>query len=539
MASKNSTGSLAPQGIALDETVQGLSRECTFPVPAGSVSVLQTHISVVFLAGDLVYKLKKPVKLPFLDFSTVDLRHHFCNEEVRINRPWAPDVYLGVVPVTRDTDGLRFEGCGPVVDWAVKMRRLPESETLRSRWQRGLLELSEVEPVARRIAEVHRQAGAVFGAKACEANGAFHRYWAENWEFACGLSKDIIEPQVLQRLLTLSNEWKQRLDETLKQRAMDGYIREVHGDLRLEHIFLFPMRAPPGDIVIIDGIEFSPSLRCIDVAADVAFLLMELSFIGRRDLARRVADIYVAAANDDPGSAVLTLFSVYRSAVRGKVASILSAESEVPPLDREKAVSRSRAHWLWCLSELEVPDRRPALVLVSGLPGTGKSTLSRMLADTAHFEVIRSDVVRKEIFATSCAISDPAALYSVDNTQRVYDECLARARTRLLSGGRIIVDATFQREENRRQYLQLAIDCGVQALWLECRVSAEIAMKRLEARRGDASDADWSVYQHVRTQWDSGSELTERFHAIVKAGDSADSVVKSACETLRVEELLS
>ena len=140
MDSENSATSRAATEGSLDELVKSLSRECAFPVPVEAVSVRQTHISVVFLGGEFVYKVKKPVKFAFLDFSTVELRHHFCEEEVRINRPWAPDVYLGVVPITRDARGLRFEGSGPVIDWAVKMRRLPESATLRSRLQDGVLE---------------------------------------------------------------------------------------------------------------------------------------------------------------------------------------------------------------------------------------------------------------------------------------------------------------------------------------------------------------------------------------------------------------
>lgn len=188
-------------------------------MPVDDITVRQTHISVVFLGADLVYKVKKQVKLPFLDFSTVELRHHFCEEEVRINRPWAPDVDLGVVPITRDADGLRFEGTGPVIDWAVKMRRLPESATLWSRLQDGVLELCDLERVARRIAATHQRASRVIADQACAANAEFRRCWSENWEFAQTLNSEIIEPQVLARLQTLSDEWIQRYEETLIQRA--------------------------------------------------------------------------------------------------------------------------------------------------------------------------------------------------------------------------------------------------------------------------------------------------------------------------------
>ena len=529
MDSENSADSRAATEGSVDEMVQSLSLACAFPVSVNDVTVRQTHISLVFLGGELVYKIKKPVKLPFLDFSTVELRHHYCEEEVRINRPWAPDVYLGVVPITRDADGIRFEGNGTVIDWAVKMRRLPESATLRSRLQDGLLELCDLERVARRIADTHQQASPLAAVEASRANLEFCRYWSENWEFARTLNREIIEPQVQERLQTLSETWMRRHEATLVQREKNGSIRDVHGDLRLEHVFLFPDREIPNDIVVLDGIEFSPSLRRIDVAADMAFLVMELSFVGRRDLARRFADVYFSETSDVTGCDVLPLFAVYRSAVRAKVAAILGAESEIPKPDRDGALARSRAHWLWCLSEMEEPDRRPALVLVSGLPGTGKSTLSRMLADKARFEVLRSDVIRKEIFTTVAAADNSASIYSVDRTQQVYDECWTRARSRLLAGGRVIVDATFQREANRQKFLQLAIDCGVRAVWLECTAPAERVQRRLAARQGDASDADWSIYELVRKQWEQPSEFTERFHEIIESDEDADSALTVAC----------
>ena len=519
---------------AFEQLVLDLSQPSAFPESVVDVTVRQTHISCVFIAGDVVYKVKKPVKLSFLDFSTVELRHHFCNEELRINQPWAPNVYLGVVPVTRDSNGLRFEGQGPIIDWAVKMRRLPESANLRSGLVDGSLQISDLDRIARRIAALHHRAKPVEGEFASVANAAFQRCWQDNWDFARQLNSDIIEPSVLERLVNLSNATMQQYEATLEKRAFNGWLREVHGDLRLEHVYYFPEQPAPHDIVILDGIEFSPALRQIDTVADVAFLLMELSFVGRCDLARYFADIYFAEFSDKTCREVLPLFTVYRSAIRAKVAAIFAGESEIQQSDREKAVARSRTHWLWCLSEMEQPDRRPALVLVSGLPGTGKSTLARMLANDGDFEILRSDVIRKEIFSQI----ESARLYSADKTQRVYDESWIRACQQLRAGHRVIVDATFQSDANRQRFLQLAIDSGIRAVWLECTASEDVTQRRLDARQGYASDADWNVYKLVRQQWESASDFTKPYHHEIPAGESSDVTFNAAREHLKSRGLM-
>lgn len=523
---------------SLDDLINSLSRKCAFRVPVEEVEVLQTHISAVFLATDIVYKLKKPVKLPFLDFSTVELRKHFCEEEVRINERWAPEVYLGVVPVTCETDGFQFEGEGPVVDWAVKMRRLPESATLRSRFDEGLLEPQQLKLVAQRISKIHSQAEAATGDSASRAETTFRQRFNDNWDFARQLTVDFIQPGVLQRLQTLSAVWFERFDQQLRERSECGQIRDVHGDLRLEHVFFFPEQTPPGDILILDGIEFDISLRRTDLVADVAFLAMELAFLGRRDLAACFTEAYFSETKDWSGHALLPLFTAYRSAVRAKVAAIVASESEIPEAARTKALKRSRAHWLWCLSELEQPDLRPGLIFVSGLPGTGKSTLARMLAEKGSFEVLRSDVVRKELFSVESRVDDATPLYSSARTQQVYEECLSRAGKRLTNGERVIVDATFQSELQRRQFIELALDCGARIVWLECTASDDVTKQRLDARTGDASDADWSVHKLIRDRWEPPSKMTQRFHFKVQTENSPTTSLIAAWKVLQQQGLI-
>src|SRR5262245_13870789 len=379
------------------ELIGALSEPRNWPIPVTDVEVRQTHISAVFMAGELVYKIKKPVRLSFLDFSTLDKRRHFCDEEVRLNRRLAPEVYLGVVPVSRDGAKVRFEGPGEPVEWAVKMRRLPESATLEQRLLRDEIDAGQLRALAFRLAKFHADA-------ACSQHiSSFGRFDVvagnirENFAVSAPTVGQTIRPAVRERLLALTEGALSDSQALIEARAMRGVPCDTHGDLHLDHVYFFPERAPPADLVVIDCIEFNKRFRYADPVADMAFLVMDLEFHGRRDLAREFADAYFEACGDDEGRRLLNLYVSYRAAVRAKVDGLQLARAEIPEEDRDRALRRARGHWLLALSELEQPERRACLLLVGGLPGTGKSSLAANLVTRAGFDVIRSDVVRKEL----------------------------------------------------------------------------------------------------------------------------------------------
>lgn len=522
--------------MELPRLIETLARPAAYPYQVGEVEVRQTHISVAFLAGPFVYKVKKPVAPGFLDFTTLDKRLLYCREEVRLNRRLAPDVYLGVVPITATPRGLQFEGQGVALEWAVKMHRLPDEATFLERVRRSDVDVRLVEEVARRIAAFHRAAEtndriSSFGRAAVVA-----RTILDVFDRAAPRIEGIVAREVFARVKGLAEESLKRLGPLIDSRAARGVPRDCHGDLHLDHIYCFPDRPPPGDLVAIDCIEFNERFRFIDPVADMAFAVMDFAFHGRRDLARTFADAYFCATEDDEGRTLLPLYTAYRAAVRGMVDGMLVHEAEVLEAERAAAHARSRAHWLLALAELESPGRRPCLLLVAGLPGTGKSTLANALSRRAGFEVIRSDVIRKELAGLPADEPSPPevreSLYSKGSTDRTYGECLRRAESLLAGGLRVLVDATLREEKQRRTFLNMAVSCGVPSAMLLCQADPTTIRNRLNSRRGDASDADWNVYLRTAASWeDVGEGVARALHPVSTDGTLEQSLGR-ACKVL-------
>lgn len=523
--------------MELARLIEALSHPAAYPEPPGEVQVRQTHISVVFLAGRFAYKIKKPVDLGFLDFRTLETRRHFCAEEVRLNRRLAPTVYQGVVPVTRYGEGLRFGGDGEAVEWAVQMERLPEEATLLSRLRRRQFDATQLEQLAQRIAAFHAMAESGPRIVAFARFDAIADILRDNLGVPVASMDDLVRRPVLERVQDRMEKTLAHLRPRIESRAARGMPRDTHGDLRLEHIYLFPDKQPPEDLVVIDCIEFNERLRFADPVTDMAFVVMDLQFEGRRDLAQTFADAYFRAAGDDEGQELLPLYTAYRSMVRAKVGGIEYREAEIPESDRLSARQRARAHWLLALGALEEANRKPCLLLVGGLPGSGKSTLARGLAERASFHVLRSDIVRKELAAEAgVPLVSPTTenIYTPEWTAKTYAECLRRAEELLFAGQRVLVDATFREERWRRLFLETSVRWGVPTMLLFCRVDPAIAQGRLERRHDDASDADWRIYQSLTRSWQEISSLTRPLVHTISSGGSIEETLMQGLETLRV-----
>ncbi|MDH3735059.1 MAG: AAA family ATPase, partial [Gemmatimonadota bacterium] len=477
-------------------------------------------------------------------------------EEVRLNRRLAPDVYLGVSPIVSVDGALRVaeldvEGpgespvagdvpVGEAVEWAVRMVRLDDERRMANWVEDGTLRPYHVAVVARRLAAFHAAAD---GGEAISRWGRFETVAGnarENLEQASPHIGHTITAELHERLSVALERELAGFESLIERRAAAGVPRDTHGDLHLDHIYLFDDRDPPADIVIVDCIEFNERFRHADPVADIAFLDMDLRFHGRRDLARTLVESYFEASGDAEGRALLRFYSAYRAAVRAKVVGMRALEPEVPDASRAEATAEAEAHWLLALELLEPPGRRPCLVLVGGLPGTGKSTLSNALAETGEFRVVASDRIRKSLAGldaqTSAAAAYGEGLYTPEWNERTYAALLQQAEDGLLRGERLIVDASFREENRRVELLSIARRLRVPAVFLLLEAPEARIRDRLDTRPRGPSDADQLTYEAIRDRWEPPSRDTEHVTRVVHTGQTIAWSLEQALDHL--EEIL-
>ncbi len=473
----------------------GLRDPRAYPDTPSEVEVVQTHISCVFLAGDAVYKVKKPVRFSFLDFSTLERRRHFCEEEVRLNRRLAPAVYRGVVPIVRTRDGYRVGASGEPVEYAVHMQRLPPERLLRAVVERGEANDALLERIAAKIATFHADPSTLpvttDGALPEEIAGTLR----ETFD-ALAAARDVpnLDAAMLADLRVLTGAALRRVAPILRRRRDAGRVREGHGDLRADHICC--TEALP----IIDCVEFSSRLRTCDVASEVAFLASELDFLGAAALADTFVAAYVRLSGDAEVPALLPFFRAYRAAVRAMVATLTAAEPEVDAAQRAQQREDAR-RYLALATRRAWEAQGPLLVVVMGLSGSGKSRLATALADESGLLVLRSDILRKRLaglapLARATTTAAVARLYSAAHSAAVYGALVVDAARALASGRSVVLDATFQRRDDRARVRALATRAGVPLFWIECRAATATIHDRLRARaarRDDPSDATVAI----------------------------------------------
>jgi hypothetical protein len=465
-----------------------------------SVRLVETHISWVFLTGRYAYKVKKPVKLPFVDFSTLALRKRFCDEELRVNRRLAPELYLGVVPIGGSAAAPRV-GRKPAFEYAVKMREFPADARLDRQLAADGVPAAAFQEFGERLAEFHGSLPRVRGIDAGDAGAVALRNVDELSEYLRpGKNEEI------QRLRAYTERSRARLTPVFARRAAQGAHRECHGDLHLQNLLW-----SGGKIVAFDALEFDRTLRDVDVISEAAFPAMDLQAAGRTDLKYRFLNRYLEIGGDYDGLDVLRFYLVHRALVRAKVAAIKPAQSA--------AAQDESQRYLRTALELVEPHR-PILVVTHGLSGSGKTSVSDGLAAQLPAIRARSDVERKRLHGLAASARSGSGLgtglYAAAASRRTYAALATIADAALRNGENAIVDAAFLRRAERLEMRQVAAMNAAYFAIVECTASAAELRRRITTRAKagrDASEADLRVLEHQLATFEP-LDPAERRHTV-------------------------
>jgi len=504
--------------------ITSLRNPALYSGAVSAVELLETHISWVLLAGEFAYKLKKPVDLGFVDFTTLEKREHYCHEELRLNRRFAPELYLDVVPITGSPQAPVWGGEGTVIEYAVRMRRFPQEVLLSNVIAAGGLKESHIDDLARRVAKFHAEVAVADEQSPFGTADAVLRPAEENFRRTQFPGR---EDETRERLANLRN-WTlaehQRLYQTFAARKANGFIRECHGDLHLGNMVLLD-----GRVTLFDCIEFNEHLRWIDVLSEVAFLVMDLADRGRPDLGHRFLNAYLECTGDYAGLAIFRFYSTYRALVRAKVACLRAEQGDLTAEEINRLYEEFRGYLALAESSLQPPPA--ALILCSGVSGSGKSTGTQPLVERLPAIRIRSDVERKRLFGLAPEDRPDAELtrelYSGDAGRRTYERMAELARTVITAGHSVILDATFLQRAQRKQFGALARELGVPFVILEFEASPETLRARVQQRMAagkDASDATLAVLdsQLAHRELISPAEREAAIVVTVNEGETLD-----------------
>jgi hypothetical protein len=509
--------------------IQALLHPAAYPHPVTHIELIETHISWVLLTGQYAYKIKKNVQFDFLDFSTLDKRRFYCQEELRFNSRFAPDLYLQVVPITGSTQHPQINGSGEAIEYAVKMKQFDGSQLLSHIADRGELSSTIIDQLAELTAEFHRHAASDTSNSHFGTPQEIHHWFQGNFTHIRPL---IHNEKLLQQILQLQQWGEQALlknKRLMEQRKQQGFVRECHGDLHLGNITRIDGRVTP-----FDGIEFNPGLHWIDVISEIAFVVMDLHQRGFNQFAYRFLNRYLSASGDYEGLALLPYYLVYRALVRCKVA-LLRWEQHKDSHELQEAESYAS------LAE-KYSQRKPTQLLIThGYSGSGKSTFSAQIAENLGIILLRSDIERKRlIYQTEQDQSQKISsnevnhgIYAPDNVMLVYRRLAELASTLLDAGFSVLIDAAFLQLRQRELFTKLASEKQVGILILDfCAPEQELKQRIIERQQSgsDASEATLAVLEHqLKTaQSFSATELEKVIQIDTCAKDALNKLLQSS-----------
>jgi aminoglycoside phosphotransferase family enzyme/predicted kinase len=522
--------------------VRSLLDSRSYPNNPDSVEFVQTHISYVFLAGDYVYKLKKPVDFGFLNFKTPQLRREACEAEVRLNRRLSPDIYLDVRPITRSGDRWRVDGDGEIVDWAVRMRRLPADRMLESLIAAGDVPDGTGGLLGEIIGRFHLSA--VRGARITSIGGreAVAGNWRENFEQTSQFRGQTVTPADDDRIREYVANFLERESELLLERDNDAFIRDLHGDLRCAQIWVLEqppgfdaeldlperqMVAQMGNVRILDCIEFNERLRFCDTVSDLAFLAADLTYRRRAGIAADLLNRYLEVTSDTRLPLLLNFYCCYRAYVRGKVDSLGLTQREIDAKQLRRLRARAKAQFKLAMRYAR-PAPPPRLIVMMGLSGSGKSHLARLLALRLGAVWLSSDITRKRIVGVPAHHSAGPAAYTHQVSARTYAALHEEAERELRRGHSVILDATFMTESLRKPAARLSQRLNVPLTVVWCRAPDDLIERRIAQRDSDpfrVSDADLNVALAQRSNLQPPNELPSSSVVVAQTGGDVASLL--------------
>jgi aminoglycoside phosphotransferase family enzyme/predicted kinase len=485
-----------------DALLAALGRPAAYPHAAETVQCHETHLSWVFLAGAYAYKLKKPVDFGFVDFTTRARRAAACAEEVRLNRRLCSDIYLGVVEIVARDGTFWIGGPGEVVETAVKMRRLPDAGMLPALLERSAADTNLMRRIAIQLAQFHATAATGPGLDEWGRADAISANWAENFAQTAIVDETVLPATVVTTVQAFVTRFIGMEVALFARRVAQGRVRDGHGDLHARNICVEGRR-----IHLFDCLEFSPRYRCADVAAEVAFLAMDLAAHGRADLAHDFVGTYVRDSGDQELKTLLDFYVCYRAWTRGKVQALRLAEPYLSVTARAAVIDEAQRyfHLAWAAAG---GLQQPVLVVTLGLPASGKTRLARELAGHLGLIHLSSDMLRKELGGqrptAHCETRFGQGLYGPTMTHRTYGALRRRAGRWLRQGRSVVLDATYGQPAERVAVRRLAERCGARLVILYCQADDATLRARLAAREHDpftVSDARLPLWAALRASF--------------------------------------
>ncbi|MGE0060207.1 MAG: AAA family ATPase [Dehalococcoidia bacterium] len=520
----------------LPEHVQALLSAGAYPhVIGGDVRLIQTHVSYVFLAGEDVYKIKKPIDFGFIDYSTLAKRRKACEDEVRLNKRGCPEIYLDVVPITGHGHSYRVGGRMGVIDYAVHMKRLPEGRMMDKLVANDAVTLPMLGQLAARLASFHDAAERSAEITRIGGAASFTKNWRDNLEALGRYERRTIGPTQLRTLHTFCQAFPGTEAALLRRRETDGWIRDCHGDLRSDAVCYDESLS--GGIGFVDCIEFNDALRYTDTGLDIAFLAMDLEFRGRADLADVLVGLYCVAIGDRELPLLLRGYRCYRAGVRGLVESLTLDRPEVGA--EQKAGARGRARRYVALATSCAKPSKPAgIVLVMGLSGSGKSVLAGAVASRIGAVYLATDVLRRDPDATPSGGGNDidAGKYSAEQRGRVYDLMAELAEAYARESRSVVLDGTYIEKHQRERIDAIARQLGVPFTVVECSAPDSVVRKRQEQRQSEpwtASEGRWEVYLAQKQRYEAPDEVpASRLVSVDTTQELADQI-EAVTEKLR------